>query len=772
MKTHTTKKRLITCALAALVVIQLAGCADNTSASSTSAESSTPSVDTPQSVHSTQPIEDTKEATKDKDSTRAGGESGSEQAGAPAPVASSGAIPSLPTPSPAPAGSPRITADPSRSQSVISGVSSVSTPSTGEKSIVAPQGNKVQSGSPSRSVEPHKPGTPPRSVEPTVPGKTHQPSSPPRPTPPSAPRPPKQPDSTDQPQPQPDEPNPQPQPEMPPQSEKPTPPPAPPSTSIPDKQNPPIVVPDSAVKLAEAKARLELARTMRENKENALSHAREELEAKKTAKSEALSRQAAAQAQVQKASARVSELRAAYGEASAQAVQARQALATAQGNLEKAQATLNDARNRETHARENLANAQTSAASARANENLKRTAHRDANAALMRAQATLREERERYEAAQAAYQAGGEKPVDWNSVPKETRERIIEVIVLDLLNKYRQSEGLPPVMTNDRVMEDSRSWSREMAAKNNYNHANLYKTPLWQHYPVNSVSENIYNPRFYANENPIEIAKYLFVGWKNSDGHNANMLEPGSRPLAGVGVFIDQNNRVWATQRSYGFSSAPHEGVWTVPDTGKVYGVVATKETQRRPDSPGYAAVSDENRLSFHVIETPESFTPSVTGTHTQPPSDAALRQAQREVEAATQGMSVANEELTTASEYAQQADKTHGEAVREMAQAQNAVANARETVDQRTEEKNGVDTSSITRAEELAAEVAEATSTATQAEQEVQTAIRAVEEANAQEAAQEEAVTRAHAEAEAATQEVADAEAALAALEEENHTP
>ena len=114
-----------------------------------------------------------------------------------------------------------------------------------------------------------------------------------------------------------------------------------------------------------------------------------------------------------------------------------------------------------------------------------------------------------------------------------------ELSFLQLINQYRQSNGLGTLLLSDTISDASTKHSSDMAKYDFFAHDTVQSdyfpagsTP-WDRmricgYDYNTaMGENI--AAGYAN------AQAVFTGWKNSPGHNANMLNASYRVI-GIGL--------------------------------------------------------------------------------------------------------------------------------------------------------------------------------------------------------------------------------------------
>jgi uncharacterized protein YkwD len=108
-----------------------------------------------------------------------------------------------------------------------------------------------------------------------------------------------------------------------------------------------------------------------------------------------------------------------------------------------------------------------------------------------------------------------------------------EQLLIDLTNKERDKEGLPPLKPNEKLFKAARDHAANMAKQNLMKHELDGKTPLDRVKAVGYVPS-------YSGENiaagfpPAEAIKK----WMGSEGHRANIL---SKDLTEIGVGIGKN---------------------------------------------------------------------------------------------------------------------------------------------------------------------------------------------------------------------------------------
>ena len=225
-----------------------------------------------------------------------------------------------------------------------------------------------------------------------------------------------------------------------------------------------------------------------------------------------------------------------------------------------------------------------------ARESELRAALADAQAALESAQqAALEPTTSAGETAPAADTASrGLDWVDWSQVDDATQARIIEALVVQKMNAYRANAGLPELVVSDTVTTDARAWSKHMSDTDNFNHDPDYKylgAGKLDGGDTSYAGENIaYNHRenfgdkwgaYGTSKDPMQAADALFDQWKNSSGHDKNMLAQNN--VVGVGVHIAKHGnftRIYGTQKFYAVTGGSPDvsRFHTTGDTASAYG--------------------------------------------------------------------------------------------------------------------------------------------------------------------------------------------------------
>ena len=178
--------------------------------------------------------------------------------------------------------------------------------------------------------------------------------------------------------------------------------------------------------------------------------------------------------------------------------------------------------------------------------------------------------------------------VDWSQVDDATQARIIEALIVQKMNAYRGNAGLPELVVSDTVTADARSWSQHMSDTDDFNHDPNYKyfgAGKLDGGDTTYAGENIaYNHRenfgdkwgaYGTSKNPMQAADALFDQWKNSSGHDKNMLAQNN--VVGVGVHIakhGQFTRIYGTQKFYAITGGSPDvsRFHTTGDTASAYG--------------------------------------------------------------------------------------------------------------------------------------------------------------------------------------------------------
>ena len=142
----------------------------------------------------------------------------------------------------------------------------------------------------------------------------------------------------------------------------------------------------------------------------------------------------------------------------------------------------------------------------------------------------------------------------------EVRARLAAQAIEEMINEYREANGLHPLVTHMLYDEQALAWSRQMiadqddphwgkpqydskgamVAPGSFRHSDMKK---WGH-----SGENIIVQGYYADTDTEwkRVAEQLFEGWRNSPVHNENLLRADAQGM-GLGLVRDEDGNVWGT---------------------------------------------------------------------------------------------------------------------------------------------------------------------------------------------------------------------------------
>jgi uncharacterized protein YkwD len=119
-----------------------------------------------------------------------------------------------------------------------------------------------------------------------------------------------------------------------------------------------------------------------------------------------------------------------------------------------------------------------------------------------------------------------------------------EQTLLELTNKEREKEKLPPLKPNALLFQAARAHSANMAKQDKLEHVLDGKNPGQRvkatGYTSSETGENISWGKDITLEGVIK-------GWMDSKVHRENILKPGFKEI-GLGYVRTPNGEVWATQ--------------------------------------------------------------------------------------------------------------------------------------------------------------------------------------------------------------------------------
>ena len=140
-----------------------------------------------------------------------------------------------------------------------------------------------------------------------------------------------------------------------------------------------------------------------------------------------------------------------------------------------------------------------------------------------------------------------------------------ELAVVDLINNYRISNGVDPLLVSDKLSDASAKHSHDMAKYDFFGH--LSESSDWFPLNANPHVRDVacgYPDSAYVTENigaGYDNASGVFAGWQQSPGHNANMLDPNLKVI-GVGMesnSTSQYKNYWTTDFGDFVDGTAHE---------------------------------------------------------------------------------------------------------------------------------------------------------------------------------------------------------------------
>lgn len=141
--------------------------------------------------------------------------------------------------------------------------------------------------------------------------------------------------------------------------------------------------------------------------------------------------------------------------------------------------------------------------------------------------------------------------VDEADLPDCISSQGIKARLEELINEYRKENGLEPLGLEDALLQQVADLRAQEAT---YLMDKAHARPLCGKAPNSfSVGENIAKMAFSDVKTDEEIAQTIFNGWKQSDGHNANMLHKDYK-LGALGVQMVKENGRLAVYVSHDFS--------------------------------------------------------------------------------------------------------------------------------------------------------------------------------------------------------------------------
>jgi hypothetical protein len=125
-----------------------------------------------------------------------------------------------------------------------------------------------------------------------------------------------------------------------------------------------------------------------------------------------------------------------------------------------------------------------------------------------------------------------------------------EIAVLDLINRYRRENGKQPLSLSPALIQVSRWMSQDMANKNYLGHTDSLGRD-----PFKRLADFGYPSNSYRGENlaaGFELAAGAIEGWKNSPGHNRNLLLNEFKYIGISRVFNPDTGYKWFWSTEFG----------------------------------------------------------------------------------------------------------------------------------------------------------------------------------------------------------------------------
>ncbi len=183
-----------------------------------------------------------------------------------------------------------------------------------------------------------------------------------------------------------------------------------------------------------------------------------------------------------------------------------------------------------------------------------------------------------------------------------------ELSFLQLINQYRQSNGLGTLLLSDTISDASTKHSSDMAKYNFFGHDTVQSdyfpagsTP-WDRMRICGYS---YNTAMGENiAAGYATAQAVFTGWKNSPGHNANMLNASYRVI-GIGLVTGGSyGEYWTTDFGGYVDPSAHDPDSASPTTTTK---PATTTTTTAP-APTTTTTAPPVRPSFPDVDSNSTF--------------------------------------------------------------------------------------------------------------------------------------------------------------------
>jgi len=126
-----------------------------------------------------------------------------------------------------------------------------------------------------------------------------------------------------------------------------------------------------------------------------------------------------------------------------------------------------------------------------------------------------------------------------------------EVAFFNLLNDYRVSKGLAPLLVSDMLSEAGDRHCSDMGKYNFFDHDTVKSdwfapgASLWDRMAASGYNYNTYMGENIAAGTSLSTGLAVFNAWKGSPGHNANMLKSTFKVVGVSRVQVSGSFLLW-----------------------------------------------------------------------------------------------------------------------------------------------------------------------------------------------------------------------------------
>lgn len=183
-----------------------------------------------------------------------------------------------------------------------------------------------------------------------------------------------------------------------------------------------------------------------------------------------------------------------------------------------------------------------------------------------------------------------------------------EVVFLNEINTYRLSNGLPALTLSSTLSVAAQGHNNDMGMQGFFSHYSPDGRSPWDRIRVAGYWYNTYMGENIAAG--YETAGRVFIGWKNSPGHNANMLNGNYYAIGIDRVYIPGSNYGWYWATEFGGvvdddALVSQQAIEVEPETA----AVAEAAPEAQP-APAEEQASTEDPPPALVVDTDEDSPP------------------------------------------------------------------------------------------------------------------------------------------------------------------